>query len=103
MRLMKAVGIKALKNNLSRYVQLVREGEVILVLDRDEVVAELRRPLTARTAEADRWEAALAVLEAEGSLRPSKGPGPRLADLAPFGPAVPGADSLVQQARDERF
>jgi antitoxin (DNA-binding transcriptional repressor) of toxin-antitoxin stability system len=36
------VGIKRLKNNLSAYVRRVRKGERILVMDRDEVVAELR-------------------------------------------------------------
>ncbi len=45
--LMKAVGVKQLKARLSEYLRAVRAGEVILVTDRDEVVAELRpaRPL----------------------------------------------------------
>jgi antitoxin (DNA-binding transcriptional repressor) of toxin-antitoxin stability system len=41
---MKAVGIRELKNRLSRYVASVRRGEVILVTDRGEVVAQLRAP-----------------------------------------------------------
>lgn len=41
---MKAVGVRELKNRLSEYLRLVREGEDILVTDRGEVVAELRRP-----------------------------------------------------------
>ncbi len=41
---MKAVGIRELKNRLSEYLRLVRGGEDILVTDRGEVVAELRRP-----------------------------------------------------------
>lgn len=41
---MKKVGIKLLKNKLSEYLRLVAEGEVILVTDRDQVVAELRAP-----------------------------------------------------------
>jgi antitoxin (DNA-binding transcriptional repressor) of toxin-antitoxin stability system len=41
---MKAVGIRELKNRLSRYVDEVRKGEVILVTDRNVVVAELRPP-----------------------------------------------------------
>jgi antitoxin (DNA-binding transcriptional repressor) of toxin-antitoxin stability system len=36
------VGIKRLKNNLSAYVRRVRNGERILVMDREDVVAELR-------------------------------------------------------------
>jgi antitoxin (DNA-binding transcriptional repressor) of toxin-antitoxin stability system len=39
---MKAVGVKQLKSRLSEYLRLVRNGESVLVTDRDEVVAELR-------------------------------------------------------------
>lgn len=102
MSAMKAVGIKALKNELSRYVQMARQGEIILVLDRDEVVAELRRPQTATWPGADRWETTLAVLEAEGVLRRARGPGPRLSELVPYGPAVPAADRILQETRDDR-
>ena len=42
--MMIAVGIRDLKNRLSEYVRLVRAGEVVLVTDRGEVVAELRQP-----------------------------------------------------------
>ncbi len=41
---MKAVGVKQLKARLSEYLRSVKAGEVILVTDRDEVVAELRPP-----------------------------------------------------------
>jgi prevent-host-death family protein len=41
---MKTVGVKMLKNNLSKYLKLVRQGETVLVTDRNEVVAEIRRP-----------------------------------------------------------
>lgn len=37
------VGVRDLKNRLSEYLRLVRAGEDILVTDRGEVVAELRR------------------------------------------------------------
>jgi antitoxin (DNA-binding transcriptional repressor) of toxin-antitoxin stability system len=39
---MKTVGVKQLKARLSEYLRLVRSGEIVLVTDRDEVVAELR-------------------------------------------------------------
>ena len=42
MLFMKAVGVKQLKARLSEYLRAVKAGEVILVTDRDEVVAELR-------------------------------------------------------------
>jgi antitoxin (DNA-binding transcriptional repressor) of toxin-antitoxin stability system len=41
---MKEVGIRELKDRLSEYIRLVRAGEVVVVTDRGEVVAELRPP-----------------------------------------------------------
>jgi antitoxin (DNA-binding transcriptional repressor) of toxin-antitoxin stability system len=41
---MKSVGIKVLKDNLSKYLRMVKDGETILVTDRDEVIAEIRQP-----------------------------------------------------------
>jgi antitoxin (DNA-binding transcriptional repressor) of toxin-antitoxin stability system len=41
---MRTVGIKALKDKLSEYVRLAATGEVILITDRDRVVAELVPP-----------------------------------------------------------
>ena len=38
------VGLRELKNRFSEYVRWVRSGEVVLITDRGEVVAELRRP-----------------------------------------------------------
>src|SRR4051812_43765956 len=48
---MKEVGIRELKNRLSEYIRQVREGEVIMVTDRGEVVAELRAPEAASELE----------------------------------------------------
>ena len=39
--IMRAVGLKVLKNKLSEYVRLAASGETVLVTDRDRVVAEL--------------------------------------------------------------
>jgi antitoxin (DNA-binding transcriptional repressor) of toxin-antitoxin stability system len=41
---MKTVGLRELKNGLSRFVHEVRQGTEILVTDRGRVVAELRPP-----------------------------------------------------------
>jgi len=43
---MRAVGIRELKNRLSEYIRLVRDGERVLVTDRGVVVAEIRQPGT---------------------------------------------------------
>ena len=41
-----SVGIRELKNHLSKYVRQVEAGEVVLVTDRGKVVAELAPPRT---------------------------------------------------------
>ena len=41
---MKSVGLRELKNRLSEYVREVRSGEVVLVTDRGQVVAQLLPP-----------------------------------------------------------
>lgn len=41
---MRSVGIKLLKNKLSEYIRLAAGGEIVLVTDRDRVVAELGPP-----------------------------------------------------------
>lgn len=97
---MKAVNLRELKNRLGGYVREVRAGEVILVTDRGQVVAELRPPLHehAATTAADR---ALEQLAREGKVRlgvPSDTPYPATkrrgrADLA---------DRLLDDDRDGR-
>jgi antitoxin (DNA-binding transcriptional repressor) of toxin-antitoxin stability system len=46
---MRAVGLKVLKNKLSEYVRLAANGETVLVTDRDRVVAELGPPQEGRS------------------------------------------------------
>jgi prevent-host-death family protein len=46
---MRSVGLKTLKNKLSEYVRMAAAGEVILVTDRDRVVAELVPPREGRS------------------------------------------------------
>ena len=46
---MRAVGLKELKNRLSEYVRLAAGGEVVLVTDRDRIVAELGPPRAERS------------------------------------------------------
>jgi antitoxin (DNA-binding transcriptional repressor) of toxin-antitoxin stability system len=45
---MRSVGIKILKNKLSEYVRLASQGETVLVIERDRVVAELTAPAAGR-------------------------------------------------------
>src|SRR4051794_8481118 len=64
---MREVGIRELKNRLSEYVRLVREGEVVMVTDRGEVVAELRSP--GPTSELERKYPLLAEMARKGLVR----------------------------------
>ncbi len=65
---MKAVGIKVLKDNLSKYLRLVVAGETIWVTDRDEVIAEIHKPTLPIPKRVSRWEAFLNDEERRGAL-----------------------------------
>ena len=76
---MKSVGIKVLKDNLSRYLKLVRAGETIWVTDRDEIIAEIHRPTRPIIGHIHPWEAFLNSEERSGSVQRAKmGSGPSI-------------------------
>ncbi|MCC6131996.1 MAG: prevent-host-death protein [Acidobacteria bacterium] len=66
---MRAVGIKVLKDQLSKYVHLAESGETVLVTDRDRVVAELGPPREGRAPRLE--DAALAEAVRQGWLTPA--------------------------------
>ena len=80
---MRVVGIKELKNRLSEYVKLAAGGEVVLVADRDRVVAELVPPREERAPMVA--DAMLADLVRQGLLTPAMLP----VGLVPPRPVVP--------------
>jgi len=83
---MKTARIAELKNNLSRYLDHVRAGGTVMVLDRDAPVAQIvPLPQAAITSKGD--EARLARLERRGLIRRGKGGASRLAQAAPAGAA----------------
>ncbi len=63
---MKAVGIKALKNELSHYLRLVKEGERIFITDRDEVIAELRQPSMSYVGSVSKFDSFMTELVQKG-------------------------------------
>ena len=65
---MRAIGIKAFKDKVSEYVRLASGGEIVLVTDRDRIVAELGPPLPGRAKSVD--DARLADLVRRGVLTP---------------------------------
>lgn len=63
---MKAVAVRELKNRLSAYLREVTAGEIVLVTDRGQVIAELRRPTSETQLSAT--EIALERLVSAGTL-----------------------------------
>ena len=41
---MTSVGVRNLKNNLSKYLHLVKAGETVVITEHDLVIAEIKRP-----------------------------------------------------------
>lgn len=95
---MTSVGIRNLKNHLSRYVQRVAAGERVTVTDRGRVVAELVPPGGGSTSGGrSRFE----ELVAAGIIRPALEAGDPLADL-PMLDCPPGtATALIDEDRGE--
>ena len=69
---MKEAKISDLKNQLSRYLALVRKGEIIRVLDRDVPVAQIV-PIGAPTGGRTVGAEALADMERKGLIRRGTG------------------------------
>jgi antitoxin (DNA-binding transcriptional repressor) of toxin-antitoxin stability system len=72
----KAVGLKVLKNKLSEYVRLAERGEMVLVTHRDRVVVEIVPP--ERTRSPVLADALLAEAVRKGWITP-----PALAESTP--------------------
>lgn len=100
---MRKVGIKLLKNKLSEYLRLVADGEVILVTDRDQVVAELRAP-TPATREVLENEK-LAELVRRGLITPARGKGRPMPPLPPGSPKLTLEEILAEldESRADRW
>jgi antitoxin (DNA-binding transcriptional repressor) of toxin-antitoxin stability system len=96
---MRSVGLKVLKNKLSEYVRLAAGGEIVLVTDRDRVVAEIVPLQAGRSCLLA--DALLADAVREGWLAP-----PVLADKSPppRKPVTVLRDLLqdLQQDREDR-
>lgn len=62
-----AIGVKKLKARLSEYLRMAKAGEIILVTDREEVIAELR-PARRQRRPAGDLEEVLDALADSGQL-----------------------------------
>lgn len=86
---MKRVGVRDLKDNLSRYLRAVADGETILVTDRGRVVAEVR-PASVPDLGEDSEDARMQKLIREGRARPPRDPRRlKISELIGSGPYSP--------------
>lgn len=90
------MGIKVLKNRLSEYVKLAAGGEVVLVTDRDHVVAELVPPRAGRSQELP--DALAADLVRKGWLTPAGSVSAAVPDRRP----VASWDALAAELAADR-
>lgn len=100
---MKSVGVKQLKARLSEYLRLVRAGEVVLITDRDEVVAELRPARRQPTAGLSLEERLQALAEAGEVTRPSLPKGRWTWKVKGLGLPPGTAARLLDEVRSDRI
>jgi antitoxin (DNA-binding transcriptional repressor) of toxin-antitoxin stability system len=103
---MKTVGIKILKNNLSRYIKLVKEGEIVLISDRDEVVAELSKPVIPIPGKVSIWESFCNQLVRKGAMIPAKRKESIVRDLIKDLKPLPkeiDIQKILRETREDRF
>jgi prevent-host-death family protein len=99
MAIMMKAKIADLKNNLSRYLDHVRAGRTVMILDRNTPVAQIV-PLTKVRGQPESDEARLARLERSGLIR--RGKGGSLDWLLHRQPAKVEGASLVEELLKER-
>jgi antitoxin (DNA-binding transcriptional repressor) of toxin-antitoxin stability system len=93
---MRVVGLKVLKNRLAEYVRLAREGETVLITDRDRVVAEIGPPRPERAGSVG--DALLAEATRKGWIRPAVAP----ATDPPARRPVADLDTLLRELESDR-
>lgn len=91
--------IADLKNNLSRYLDHVKAGGSVMVLDRQTPVAQIV-PLTAMSRRSEGGQARLARLERKGII--ARGKGGSLGWLLRRRPPKVAGPSLVEELIHER-
>ncbi|OGT99257.1 MAG: hypothetical protein A2085_09910 [Gemmatimonadetes bacterium GWC2_71_10] len=102
---MKAVGVRELKAQLSRFLRDVQQGEVVLVTDRGRVVAELRQPGTAAPAAETDIERGMRKLAEKVPMRVGEPHDPSFYRNRPrFSPPIPEgtAQQLLDEEREDR-
>jgi prevent-host-death family protein len=95
----KEAKISEIKNQLSRYLALVRKGEVVRILDRNVPIAQIV-PIDRASATAPVGAEALADLQRKGLIRCGNNRVPReLLEKDPPGPASGVLEALLDERR----
>jgi antitoxin (DNA-binding transcriptional repressor) of toxin-antitoxin stability system len=100
---MTTVQIKVLRDNLSKYLRLVKAGEVVLIKDRNTVIAELNPP-SSETKEKTEWEITREKMIADGTLIPAKRTGKiKLPEIKGPKMSTKAFQKLLDEVRADRF
>jgi prevent-host-death family protein len=97
---MEKVSVSRLKDQLSAYLRKVRQGQTVLVMDRNRPIARLT-PITDQVDESEH----IARLIALGIVTPPKGPPLSMEEIIRRRPVVPGAgvlEALLEERREGR-
>lgn len=105
---MKNVGVNELSNHLNEYLDLVKNGEVIIVTDQNEIVAEIRKAGGIETkddANKQTIEACLDQLSREKKLRRAKRSLSRIDEISPKRKISTAYNwkQIYQEVRDDRY
>ncbi len=98
---MKAVGIKALKARLSEYLRMVKAGDVVLVTEREQVIAELRPAKRQPYSEPAVDEALLALADSGDVVLHSRQPVGWTASASPLVSGLPSSKDLLAALRKD--
>ncbi|MCL2804169.1 MAG: type II toxin-antitoxin system prevent-host-death family antitoxin [Micrococcales bacterium] len=88
---MSSVGIRELRQNPSKAIQRVKDGETIVITEHGRPVAQLAPPPSSRM---DR-------LRVAGRIVPAKRPGAPLPPLKSLPPAMPSLSEAIEESRQE--
>lgn len=96
---MKEAKISEIRDGLSRYLALVRKGEVVRILDRDVPIAQIV-PIQAPSGGLPVGDEALADLERKGLIRRGHGEIPReILEKDPPGRPLGALEALLEERR----
>lgn len=65
---MNTIGIKVFRDNLSKYLNLVKDGEILYVKEKNAIIAEIRKPAFSENERVTKLESFLKQEEAKGSV-----------------------------------